>query len=197
VNDQINQMSWSEFNDVLSSFEMLLERIDIEIHKLNVVGSKSFKRKEYEKVQEVVETAKAKKSIRDKVSILCKEWDELIPTVPKRKEGENDTDDIERITSQSAYYESILKVLYQMGGSGQIGDVLSRVELMMRPILNKVDYEMIRDGSRRCPRWWAYAQFERLEMKHNGWIKDHSPKGVWELTNKGMAKARRVLKKAE
>lgn len=35
------------------------------------------------------------------------------------------------------------------------------------------------------PRWWNATQFERYALKEEGYLRDDSPRGVWELSEKG------------
>ncbi len=90
-------------------------------------------------------------------------------------------------TPQSAYREPILKVLYQMGGSGRVGKILDRVGEMMADDLNEVDRCKLESGNDK--RWRNSAQWERVVMIDDGLLKGNSPRGIWELTEAGIARA--------
>ena len=52
----------------------------------------------------------------------------------------------------------------------------------MRPRLLPVDLEPVKSGQ---PRWWNLVCFERNALKEEGYLRDDSPRGVWELSEKG------------
>lgn len=52
----------------------------------------------------------------------------------------------------------------------------------MKPRLLPVDLEFVRAGQ---PRWWNLVCFERRKLKKEGYLRDDSPHGVWELSEKG------------
>lgn len=87
-------------------------------------------------------------------------------------------------TPQHVYRKPLLRVLYEMGGSGNVADVLERVERILARQLNEVDRGRLAHGE---PRWRNTAQWERNVMVQDGLLKKKSPRGVWELTAKGIA----------
>ena len=94
-------------------------------------------------------------------------------------------------TPQKAFRKPILQVLYELGGSGKITEILKRVEVVMRGTLNEIDYQTLSDG--KTIRWKNTAQWERNNMVNDGLIKKRSPRGVWELTAKGVAEAEKLI----
>lgn len=94
-------------------------------------------------------------------------------------------------TPQQLFKEPILKALYELGGSAECSEVLNRVGALMRGKLNEVDYQTLSDG--KTLRWRKTAQWERNEMTNEGLIKKGSPRGIWELTAKGIAEAENVV----
>jgi len=89
-------------------------------------------------------------------------------------------------TPQEAYRQPILKALYGAGGSAKVADVLDRVQKGMDGKLNDVDRQMLSTGT---VRWRNTAQWARNELVQDGLLKKSSPRGVWELTQKGVAAA--------
>lgn len=71
-----------------------------------------------------------------------------------------------------------------MGGSGKVSDVLDRVGEIMKPILKDVDYEPL-SSSPDNPRWRNAAQWARQAMIYDGLLKNDSPRGIWEISDKG------------
>ncbi len=92
-------------------------------------------------------------------------------------------------TPQSAFREPLLKVLYESGGAGKMSEVVDRVGDMMSEQLNEVDLQKLDTGEIR---WRNAVQWERNEMVKEAMLKKDSPRGVWELTAKGIKAAESV-----
>ncbi len=88
-------------------------------------------------------------------------------------------------TPDKAFWVPILAALEDLGGSGRIGEVLDRVEKMVRDKLFEVDRERLRDG--RTIRWQNTAAWARFKMVKAGLLSANSPRGVWEITDAGRA----------
>ncbi len=86
------------------------------------------------------------------------------------------------ITAQKRYRKPILETLVGMGGKGNNNAVLDHVHEKMKKELNPVDYEKISTGE---VRWRNHAAWERLIMVKEGLLKADSPRGIWEITEKG------------
>ncbi len=87
-------------------------------------------------------------------------------------------------TRTEAYYVLILHVLSEMGGSGKVAEVLDRVGKKMKGVLKKPDYEPLVSSPDNL-RWRNAAQWARNSMVNEGLLKKDSPRGVWEISNKG------------
>ncbi len=86
------------------------------------------------------------------------------------------------ITSQSAYVIPILETLYELGGKGEVKEILSIMEMKMKEILKEKDYEVNKSGEIR---WINNARWCRLKLVQDGLLRKNSPKGVWELSEEG------------
>jgi len=86
-------------------------------------------------------------------------------------------------TPESQYRIPILQVLTELGGQGRINEILEKVYEKMKDILNKVDLELLPSGT--DSRWRNTACWERNTMVKEGLIKRGSPRGIWEITEKG------------
>ncbi len=80
------------------------------------------------------------------------------------------------------YRRPILEILVAMGGRGATHDVLQAVEQKMKHRLVPKDYELLRYGQIR---WRTNAMYERKHMVMEGLLKSDSPRGIWEITDKG------------
>jgi predicted transcriptional regulator len=86
-------------------------------------------------------------------------------------------------TPRQAFRIPILEALVELGGKGKTDEILEKVELKMKHILNSVDYEKLPSGV--MIRWQNTAQWERYVMVKDGLLRSDSPKGIWEITEKG------------
>ena len=87
------------------------------------------------------------------------------------------------ITPQAHYTFPILGALIEMGGSGRVSKVLDRVFNKMKDRLKPKDLEKLSSGI--SVRWKNKAQWERQRLKSEGYLKKDSPRGIWEITDKG------------
>lgn len=179
--------------NVSSAFEMLLEEVEAEIDFVNNVGSKAFEGRVYERAKEALERAGVLTSFRDRIAALRKEWEDLAAAAEREEDEETRAArrNLGKLrkglrTPEAAYYHPILMVLERMGGSGKVADVLEKVKQIMKPVLKDVDYEPLASGPDN-PRWRNTAQWARNSMIKEGLLKADSPRGVWEIADKGRA----------
>ena len=107
----------------------------------------------------------------------------------KRKVSERSPKGIK--TPQPAFREPILRVLYEAGGSARIADVCDGIEQMIGERFNETDRGLLGAGE---VRWRNTSQWERNAMVKEGLLKKNSPRGLWELTAKGVAAAEALAK---
>src|SRR5262249_37151602 len=91
-------------------------------------------------------------------------------------------------TPQETFRRPILQALYEQGGSQKTAHVLNRVEEILGNKLTDGDRSKLKHGE---VRWRNTAQWERNVMVEEGLLKKNSPRGVWELTEKGIKLAER------
>lgn len=178
--------------NVVAAFEILLEEIETEIDFTNRVGSRAFEARDYDRAREALELAAQLTAYRDKLAAFRREWDRLVPVADEETEDTETTESRRNLgrlrrglrTPEDAYYRPILRVLERRGGSGQVGDVLEEVREEMKGILRDVDFEPLASDPHN-PRWRNAAQWARNSMVNEGLLKSGSPRGVWEITEKG------------
>jgi len=178
--------------NVAAAFEILLEEIETEIDFTNRVGSRAFEARDYDRAREALEQAAQLTAYRDKLAAFRREWDRLVPVADEETEDTETTESRRNLgrlrrglrTPEDAYYRPILRVLERRGGSGQVGDVLEEVREEMKEILRDVDFEPLASDPHN-PRWRNAAQWARNSMVNEGLLKSGSPRGVWEITEKG------------
>lgn len=90
-----------------------------------------------------------------------------------------------KITPQREYRIPILEALMEMGGGGRVKDILEKVEAKMKDKLTQIDYKKLPSGT--YVRWKNYAMWGRFKMINDGLLKKGSPRGIWEITDKGQS----------
>jgi hypothetical protein len=98
----------------------------------------------------------------------------------KRKTGSRLPGGVRTIATR--YRIPILQALIELGGREKSSIVLDRVSQQMKDIFVPVDLEKISTGGLR---WRNAAQWERVKMVEEGLLCNDSPRGTWEITEKG------------
>jgi restriction system protein len=86
-------------------------------------------------------------------------------------------------TPEAEFYLPILKALIDKGGRWNAHYTVDKVGQMMQDKLTEIDYGTLPSG--RDTRWRNTAMWARKHMIEEGLLKPNSPKGVWEITDKG------------
>jgi len=171
------------------AFELLIEEIEKLANSLNEVGAEAFRKGDYDKARQAIETADRIVKFREKVEALKKEW-ELIPvqgTPPKRiKAPLHRKRKLPKglITPQEAFRRPILEALVELGGSAPISEVLKLVEQKMKDKFTPYDMEPI-PSNPYFVRWKYNAQWCRIILVHEGLMKKNTSRGIWEISEKG------------
>lgn len=86
-------------------------------------------------------------------------------------------------TPRQVFRIPILEVLMELGGKGEVDEILKKLEIRMKEFLKPVDYEKLPSGV--MIRWRNTAQWERYVMVQDGLLRSDSPRGIWEITEEG------------
>jgi hypothetical protein len=97
------------------------------------------------------------------------------PAAPKRAP-------LGSLMHRDAYERPILEELAARGGSGPAREITEAVGVRVADLITDRDRETLASGS---VRWMTRVQFTRLRMKERGLLKADSPRGLWELTERG------------
>lgn len=167
-----------------SAFDLLAGEIDVRLAKFHAAINEASAKHAYDQVaqlakaaQEVADLKKDLVSLEKKFGALVEAEPETSPAAgPKYKKGLK--------TPESAYQRPILEALVELGGSSELHAVLDRVFQKMKDQLNSHDLSPLpSDGI--TPRWQNTAQWARNALREGGYIRDDSPHGVWEISDKG------------
>lgn len=176
---------------VQAAFEILLEEMETEIEFINQAGAKAFAARNYEGARAVLDRADHATALRERLAALRSDWEKLAPAVTANgaSASTNGSHDLSRLqrgirTRETAYFKPILQILSQMGGVGEMGEVLERLPKVMKGTLTDIDYEPLAASS-EVPRWWNTAQWAHSAMAQAGLLKADSPRGIWEMTEAG------------
>ena len=85
---------------------------------------------------------------------------------------------------QREFREPLLQVIYELGGSAHVHDLRPVLRERIRSRLLPGDFEHVSGGAER---WWNAACWERHDLVIEGYFRDDSPRGVWALSEKGIA----------
>ena len=105
---------------------------------------------------------------------------------PRAKRGE--------VTPQTTYEEWLLETLWEdFKGQASKIDVTNMIISKMEyaGILKEIDYKKVSSGETRAENTIAWA---RNKLKEDGLIKNDSLRGIWELTEEGIKKAKELTR---
>jgi restriction system protein len=172
-------------------FAPFIEEIEDALRDSIARQQKAIRRSDLAAMEEEAARQKNLVSARRQLEGIQEAWSQL---VSKRKHGMGQPsegwDDQSQLPEQAQstpperYVLPILQVLVEFGGSASATEVTDRVGQLMASILNESDYDSFPSGR---VRWRAYASGARLRMVRDGLLADDSPRGVWEITERGRA----------
>lgn len=177
--------------NITSAFDMLLEELDAIVTNLNQQGAQLMQAKDYDQAREVIDKAETLLAFRGKVEPLQDEWSKIeLPhtnKIPDKKPVKRNVTKVLKKglrTPNEDFRLPILQALFQLGGSGRVSVVLDFVEEIMTDQLNKYDYQTI-PSDPKVIRWRNNAQWARLKLVEQGYLRSDSPRGVWEINEEG------------
>ena len=87
---------------------------------------------------------------------------------------------------QKEFRAPLLQTLHELGGKASTRAIREIMERKMAPRLSDADHQNVSSGD---PRWWNAICWERMDLVNEGFFRDDSERGIWELTDKGKAAA--------
>jgi len=187
-------------NQVNVAFEILLEEIEAVANAINEEGAQAFQKGDYAKADKASEEGRILTEFRDRVKTLQKEWIKLFSSRRRialakktRKTKRSSVNMLPRglRTPEEKFRVPILESLLELGGSAPISEVLERVEIKMKGILNKYDRQPLASDPRSI-RWRNTAQWCRNTLVKEGLMKSDSPFGMWEISEAGRKRLKEV-----
>lgn len=174
-------------NEVNIAFEMLVQEIENVINELNHEGALAIEEKDYEKARMLIDSAQRVEDFKNKVLKLQEEWNNFsfgksVTKVSMKKRSKKLKKGLR--TPECEFRIPILESIVELGGSAKVKDVLKKVEDKMKHKLNEYDYESLPSDPRE-KRWAKTAQWCRYMLVTEGLLSFDSPRGIWEITEKG------------
>ncbi|MFZ8861382.1 MAG: winged helix-turn-helix domain-containing protein [Thermocrinis sp.] len=189
-----------DMNKVNRAFERLLKEIDEILNMIREQTDEHLHAENFDKVKTLAEYAERLKDLREKVKALQGEYQTILrifsekiptqvqieqvkPTQVRKKKVKGKLKKGLR-TPEEQFIIPILEAIIELGGRAKVKDVLERVYDKMKKILNSYDEEPLR-SRRNVKRWVNTARWARQKMVDEGLLAKNSPRGIWEITEKG------------
>lgn len=178
-----------ETPNVPYAFELLLSELESQLKKTHEAAVHAMSNSNYEEAQKFLELAQRIKAFTDNIRGKREEWNNLLNDFDNtRKSGHRSRNrKLQKgmRTNEELYRIPILESLKELGGKAKIQDVLEKVHSKMKNYLKPIDYESI-NSDPKSPRWRNTAQWARFKLVQQGLMKNDSPKGIWEISEKGL-----------
>jgi len=173
--------------EVHAALEILLKEIQAVINSLHAAGSRALQMGSYGEANRIIELAKRVADFREKIKTLQKEWETLLaPSAPiqpdNRRHHRREKLRHGLMTPRKTFRRPILEALVELGGRASVTEVLKIVERKMKAVLNSYDMQFLPSGQIR---WQKTAQWCRYQLVQEGLLKDNSPPGIWEISERG------------
>ena len=91
---------------------------------------------------------------------------------------------------QKEFREPLLQALHELGGSAHVHDLRQVLREHMESRLLPGDLEHVSGG---VERWWNAVCWVRHDLVNEGYFRKGSPRGVWELSERGIKLAESQL----
>jgi restriction system protein len=177
--------------EVKSAIELLLEEVGRIYDVLYQEAQKAVAIHDIDRSQHILEICKKVKAFKEKVENLKSEWDAIFsgvaytPTKNGSCRKKKNKRRLERglRTPEEKFILPILEALIELGGEAHAKDVLERVHVKMKNILNSYDYEDLSSNNQK--RWEITALWAKYRMVKEGLLDRSIQRGVWRITEKG------------
>ena len=94
------------------------------------------------------------------------------------------------LTPQKYFRCPLLSVLLQLGGKASTTDIRNALQKRLAKSLKAGDLELVSSGE---VRWWNAVCWERADLIRENLFREDSPRGIWELTERGKSAARKPV----
>ncbi len=88
-----------------------------------------------------------------------------------------------KILPQKEFHAPLLETLSELGGRAETNKVRPIMGEKIKDRLYEDDYRLVKTGE---PRWWNAICWARNDLVKDGRMRNDSPRGIWELSEKGV-----------
>ena len=178
-----------EINSVSDAFTCLIRMIEQQIDDVRESTSRHLNAGKYDKVKESIDLMEALVEYKDSLQEIRSQYPkpgQRGKSKPKRNQRRRRS--VERpmpgqTTSPSAFLDPILSILREEGGTAGPAIIMPQLESKMKEFLKASDFERLPASNK--PRWVVAVRNARSELIEKGLLKENSPRGLWELSEKG------------
>jgi hypothetical protein len=93
------------------------------------------------------------------------------------------------LTPQKAFRPILMKTLLALGGQARVPQIRDSMQGPVKSILKPGDTELVSSGDIR---WWNAVCWERADLIREGLLRSDSPRGIWELSDRGKLEAKKL-----
>ena len=178
-----------------SIFQSLHKLVNTNIDTIQKTATQYLERQDFERAKRVISILEKLKTIKTAIEFVTKEWNSLqdqissftesnkMPqTSPTRRSSDGRIRHGLR-TPVKDFFIPIFRALVQLGGRAEVDEVLKKVEHLMKDVLTDLDYKRLPKNPDL--RWRNTAQWARFLMVKQDLLKADSPRGIWEISEKG------------
>lgn len=148
----------------------------------------AFKAGDYNATSSLLRDIEKIEFIKKQLASIEKDYTKVLTSITTtkivEKPGKRSTQHRGKRTKEAEFIIPILKSINELGGSGKTKDVLKKVNIKMKKKFNDYDVESL-PSIPSMTRWKQTAQMARITMVKDGLLRKNSPRGVWEITEKG------------
>lgn len=173
--------------DTREAFDILLGELRQALKQTKRAVSDASERSDFTAVRAAAERGEVIQQHIAGLKSLQRKWAGLVgERVPDMKEGKPAPPG--ESTPGKAFRLPILQALQELGGRGRVKQVHERVYEIMEDQLMDIDKEVLKGGQIR---WKKNTDFARYHMVREGLLASGSPRGTWEITDRGREFLRR------
>ncbi len=172
----------------LNTFGELNESMNELLSQAKKDSKLAFKVGDFNATSSLLKDIQTMEQIKRQLSTIEKDYNKVINSIITtkivEKPGKRSTQHRGKRTKESEFIVPILKTINELGGSATTKAILKKVNQKMRKKLNDYDIEPV-PSIPSMTRWKQTAQMARMTMVKDGLLKKDSPRGTWEITEKG------------
>lgn len=181
-----------EMGSVTAALDMAAEELDQLVAGLRKQGAAAYEQGDRARFDALNTQIQAVETFANAFRSLHGQWKELRKSTPRRKRtpGKSQTTRAKRgeLLPEREYVFPILRTLRKNGGSAAKDDVLAALQSIIGSKLKPRDKEPMGSGEIR---WHNRAAWVRNNLAAAGFISRESRRGVWEITEDGLAELKR------